>query len=247
MLAGFFSLQEERVVSSDERLKEKLRETKKGLARAERQLQSEEARLRREYDNAIKACKLASKKGEPPGIVRMKAKQACGLVKQRERCVKTQMLLQSSRSRIQQVQTASTLANSMRVVCRCLTLMNKCYNLKEFTQLLQRYEKENFKANEMEEKVEEAMQSMDDGEEDELESMADHVMQQVADEVGLDLERLFGNIPRVSGTSVDTEFDRRFDRAWNKCDGDADILLNALLPSVPTGGLGGGNDDGSDT
>lgn len=179
-------------------LKEVLRENKRTINRAIRELDREKAQLEREEKRLTIEIKKAAKE-QQMGAVKIMAKD---LVRTRQfitKFIEMRSHLQGCALKLQTVKSHQAMADAMASTAKAMTKMNKSVNVQSITKMLHEFEKENAKSEMMQEVMGDAIDDVmyEEGNADEEEQ----IVQQVLDEIGINFE---GEIPNVPSKMTNT-------------------------------------------
>jgi charged multivesicular body protein 2A len=182
-------------------LKEILRENKRMINRAIRELDRERAGLEREEKRIIIEIKKYAKEGQM-GAVKTLAKD---LVRSRQyitKFIEMRSHLQGVGLRLQTVKSHQAMADAMRSTAQAMSKMNKAVNIKSITKMLKEFEKENMKGEMMQEMMGDAIDDAldQDGNEEEEE----RIVGQVLDEIGISFDSEIPNAPIGKKTGEST-------------------------------------------
>lgn len=170
------------LLGKDKPLKEILRENKRQITRAVRELdreksnmEKEEKRLTVEIKKAARENQMQSVKIMAKDLVRTR-QQVCKLIEMRSH-------LQGVSLKLQTVKSHEAMASAMRNTANAMAKMNKAVNVQTITKMLADFEKENARTEMMQEVMGDAI---DDAlGDDTAEAEEDAVVNQVLDEIGV--------------------------------------------------------------
>jgi len=170
-------------------LKELIRENKRTITRAVRELDREKLALEREEKRLTMEIKKNAKAGQMKAVKIM----AKDLVRTRQfitKFIEMRSHLQAASLKLQTVKSHQAMADAMSATAKAMMKMNKAVNVTSINKMMAEFEKENMKSEMMQEMMGDAMDDAmeDDGNEEE-ESL---IVNQVLDEIGVSFE---GEIP----------------------------------------------------
>jgi len=173
-------------------LKEVLRENKRMISKAVRELDRERSALEKEEKRLISDIKKFAKQGQM-GSVKIMAKD---LVRTRQyitKFIEMRSHLQGAALKLQTVKSHQAMAESMSSVAKAMTKMNKVVNIPAINKMMREFSKENEKSELMQEMMGDAM---DDAMADEgSEEAENQVVNQVLDEIGINFAEDMGEAP----------------------------------------------------
>ncbi|GMH70332.1 hypothetical protein TL16_g05384, partial [Triparma laevis f. inornata] len=170
------------IFGKDKPLKEVLRENKRMITRAIRELDRERASLEREEKRLISDIKKFAKQ-QQMGSVKIMAKD---LVRTRQyitKFIEMRSHLNGASLKLQTVKSHQALAESMSSVAKAMVKMNKAVNVPAINKMMQDFARENEKSELMQEMMGDAMDDVMDQEGNEEEE--EMVVSQVLDEIGV--------------------------------------------------------------
>ncbi|KAL7501941.1 hypothetical protein ACHAWX_000409 [Stephanocyclus meneghinianus] len=187
------------IFGKEKPLKEQLRENKRMIARAireldreSRSLQKEEQRLTIEIkkmarDNQMKAVKIMAK-----DLVRTRQYIA--------KFIQMRSQLQGCALKLQTVKSHQAMAEAMASTAKAMSKMNKAVNVPSINKMMAEFERENMKSEMMQEMMADAIDDvMDENDEEE----EDRIVGQVLDEIGIDINEAIPNAPAMGlGTAA---------------------------------------------
>lgn len=173
----------------DKPLKEVLRENKRMITRAIRELDREKLALEREEKRLTMEIKKNAKAGQMKAVKVM----AKDLVRTRQfitKFIEMRSHMQGASLKLQTVKSHQAMADAMSATAKAMHKMNKAVNVTAINKMMAQFEKENMKSEMMQEMMGDAM---DDAlEEDGNEEEENLIVNQVLDEIGVSFE---GEIP----------------------------------------------------
>ncbi|GMH92334.1 hypothetical protein TrST_g2889 [Triparma strigata] len=170
------------IFGKEKPLKEVLRENKRMITRAIRELDRERASLEREEKRLISDIKKFAKQ-QQMGSVKIMAKD---LVRTRQyitKFIEMRSHLNGASLKLQTVKSHQALAESMSSVAKAMVKMNKAVNVPAINKMMQEFARENEKSELMQEMMGDAMDDVMDQEGNEEEE--EMVVSQVLDEIGV--------------------------------------------------------------
>mmetsp|Transcript_17133 Transcript_17133/g.47124 ORF Transcript_17133/g.47124 Transcript_17133/m.47124 type:complete len:231 (-) Transcript_17133:846-1538(-) len=183
------------VLGKDKPLKEVLRENKRMINRAIRELDREKTSLEREEKRLTIEIKKAAKEGQM-GAVKIMAKD---LVRTRQyvtRFIEMRSHLQGCALKLQTVKSHHAMSQAMKSTAKAMHKMNKAVDVPAINKMMQDFERENAKTEIMQEIMGDTIDDALGGQENEEEEEA--VVNQVLDEIGIS----FGeNLPDAAPTA----------------------------------------------
>lgn len=170
------------VFGKEKTLKEQLRENKRMISRAVRELDRERSALEREEKRlTIEIKKMA--KEQQMGAVRIMAKD---LVRTRQyitKFIEMRSHLQGCALKLQTVKSQQAMADAMKSTTQAMMRMNKAVDVPAVNKMMAEFERENMKSEMMQEimgeALDDAMETDGDAEEE------DKIVSQVLDEIGV--------------------------------------------------------------
>lgn len=175
---------------------EMLRENKRQLDRAIRELDRERTKLERQEKQVIADIKKAAKAGQIDST-RIMAKDLVRTRNHMKKMIKMKTQIQAVALKIQTLKSTATMADAMKGVTKAMRSMNKTMNIPGLQKIMMEFEKQN----EMMEMKQEVMDDMIDdtlADSDEEEE-TDQVVSQVLDELGLSLDGELTTVPNNAG------------------------------------------------
>lgn len=208
------------LLGKDKPLKEVLRENKRMINKAVRELDREKAGLEREEKRLVMEIKKAAKENQMQSVKIM----AKDLVRTRQHVAKfieMRSHLQGCGLKLQTVKSHQAMAEAMQNTAKAMAKMNKAVNVPSVTKMMAEFERENAKAEMMQEMMGDAIDDAlaDDGNEEE----EDKIVNQVLDEIGVSFVE---ELPEANGLS-------------------SPVALNSEVPTKVAQTAGGG-DNGND-
>lgn len=170
------------ILGKEKPLKEVLRENKRMIIRAIRELDREKNSLEREEKRLTMEIKKAAKDGQM-GAVKIMAKD---LVRTRQyvtKFIEMRSHLQGCALKLQTVKSHHAMAEAMKSTASAMHKMNKAVDVPAINKMMAEFEKENMKTEIMQEIIGDTLDEALGGEENEEEEEA--VVNQVLDEIGI--------------------------------------------------------------
>jgi len=165
-------------------LKEVLRENKRMINRAIRELDREKIGLEREEKRLTMEIKKAARENQMKSVKIM----AKDLVRTRQyvtKFIEMRSHLQGCALKLQTVKSHQAMAEAMKNTAKAMHKMNKAVNVQSITKMMADFEKENAKTEMMQEIMGDAIDdALDEGENEEEE---DKIVSQVLDEIGISM------------------------------------------------------------
>lgn len=179
------------IFGKEKPLKEVLRENKRTINRAIRELDREKAQLEREEKRLTIEIKKAAKE-QQMGAVKIMAKDLVRTRQYVSKFIEMRSNLQGCALKLQTVKSHQAMAEAMSSTAKAMAKMNKAVDVKSISKMLQQFEKENAKSEMMQEVMGDAIDDAmyEEGNADE----EDQIVQQVLDEIGINFD---GDIPTV--------------------------------------------------
>lgn len=207
-------------------LKEVLRENKRMITRAVRELDRERTGLEREEKRITADIKKFAKENQM-GAVKVLAKDLVRTRAHITKFIEMRSNLQSCGLKLQTVKSHQAMAEAMKNTTKAMMSMNKAVNAPAMAKMMAEFERENMKSDMMQEIMGEMMDDAmaEPGDEDET----DKIVSQVLDEIGIS----FGDeIPLGPSLGTGTQV--------SSSSGPEKVSLGAGGVGGPTGGNGGG-------
>lgn len=177
-------------------LKEVLRENKRMIKRAIREIDREQLALEREEKRLVAEIKKNAKAGQMKSVKIM----AKDLVRTRQfvtKFVEMRSHLQGVSLKLQTIKSHQAMADAMAATGKAMTKMNQAVNIQGIAKMMAEFEKENTKSEMMQEMMGDAM---DDAlEEDGNEEEEELIVNQVLDEIGINFD---GEIPDAPAVGI---------------------------------------------
>ncbi|KAF1325910.1 Charged multivesicular body protein 2a, partial [Globisporangium splendens] len=172
-------------------LKEQLRENKREINRAVRELDRERANLQMQEKKLIIEIKKMAKEGQIASVKIM----AKDLVRTRQHVTKFYTMrsqLQAVSLRLETAKSAEAMTSALQGTTKAMQAMAKTMNLPKLNQIMMEYTKESEKMEMQQEMIGETIDDVMDADQDEEEE--EKIVGQVLDEIGIDLT---GSVPEA--------------------------------------------------
>mmetsp|Transcript_9580 Transcript_9580/g.13576 ORF Transcript_9580/g.13576 Transcript_9580/m.13576 type:complete len:222 (+) Transcript_9580:60-725(+) len=181
-------------------LKEVLRENKRMITRAVRELDRERAALEREEKKLTIDIKKMAKE-QQMGAVKIMAKDLVRTRAHITKFIEMRSHLQSCALKLQTVKSHQAMADAMKSTTTAMVKMNKAVDAPAINKMMAEFEKENMKSEMMQEimgeLLDDAMEQDGDAEEE------DKIVSQVLDEIGVSFGEEIPDAPMIgTGTTV---------------------------------------------
>lgn len=177
-------------------LKEVLRENKRMITRAVRELDREKVALEREEKRLTMEIKKNAKAGQMKAVKIM----AKDLVRTRQfitKFIEMRSHMQAASLKLQTVKSHQAMSDAMSATATAMMKMNKAVNVESINKMMADFEKENMKAEMMQEMMGDAMDDAMEGDGNEEEEAL--IVNQVLDEIGVSFE---GEIPDAPAVGI---------------------------------------------
>ncbi|KTW26023.1 hypothetical protein T552_03292 [Pneumocystis carinii B80] len=174
---------------------EQLRQYRRGLEKAQREIQREEVKLEAQEGRLTREIRKSAQAGEME-VTKIKVKDLLRTRKQIGKFLQIKTQLQAISLRIQTVQTHEQMTQSLKSATRLLTSMNRKIHVPSLMKIVQNFQQENDIMEQREEVIDEAIDDI--MEDDEIENK--DIINQVLDEIGIDLQQDLNNIPCIMNT-----------------------------------------------
>ena len=216
------------VFGKEKPLKEQLRENKRMITRAIRELDREKRSLEKEEARLTIEIKKMAKENQMKAVKIM----AKDLVRTRQyitKFIEMRSHLQGCALKLQTVKSHAAMAEAMANTARAMHKMNKAVDVPAITKMMAEFEKENMKSEMMQEIMGDAIDDVMEGEENEEEE--EKIVNQVLDEIGIDMQGEVPNAPSLGLAS----------------DNEMPVVAEGGKVAIGMGGGGGGNNDDDNT
>jgi charged multivesicular body protein 2A len=174
-------------------LKEQLRENKRMITRAIRELDRETRALQKEEQRLTIEIKKMARENQMKAVKIM----AKDLVRTRAyitKFIEMRSQLQGCALKLQTVKSHQAMAEAMSSTAKAMSKMNKAVNVPSINKMMAEFEKENMKSEMMQEMMGDAIDDiMDENDEEE----EDRIVGQVLDEIGIDMNEAIPNAPAM--------------------------------------------------
>ncbi|KAI0693896.1 Snf7-domain-containing protein [Cytidiella melzeri] len=173
---------------------ERLRQHQRALAKAQRELDRERAKLEQQEKKLVGDIKRSAKAGQL-NACKVMAKDLVRTRRYVQKFYQMRTQLQAVGLRIQTLRSNQQMAEAMRGATRAMGAMNRGLNLPQIQRIMNEFEKESATMDMKEEMMSDAVDDvMDEGLEDEEEE-GDKILKQVLDEIGVDLSQQLTDAP----------------------------------------------------
>lgn len=172
------------IMGKQKPLKEVMRENKRTITRAVRELDREKQQLEKEEQRLTIEIKKAAKANQM-GSVKVMAKD---LVRTRQyitKFIEMRSHLQGTALKLQTIKSHQAMADAMQSTAKAMATMNKAVNVSSITKMMAEFERENAKTEMMQEVMGDAIDDVMEGDENEEEE--DRIVGQVLDEIGINM------------------------------------------------------------
>jgi len=188
------------MMGKDKPLKEVLRENKRMITRAIRELDRERAALEREEKKLTIDIKKMAKE-QQMGAVRIMAKDLVRTRAHVTKFIEMRSHLQSCGLKLQTVKSHQAMGEAMKNTTKAMVQMNKAVDAPAINKMMVEFEKENMKSDMMQEimgdMLDDAMEQDGDAEDE------DKIVSQVLDEIGISFGEEIPDAPMVgAGTTM---------------------------------------------
>lgn len=182
-------------------LKEVLRENKRMITRAIRELDRERAALEREEKKLTIDIKKMAKE-QQMGAVKIMAKDLVRTRSHITKFIEMRSHLQSCGLKLQTVKSHQAMGEAMRNTTKAMVKMNKAVDAPKINKMMAEFEKENMKSDMMQEimgdMLDDAMEQDGDAEDE------DKIVSQVLDEIGISFGEEIPDAPMVGAGTTNT-------------------------------------------
>jgi len=178
---------------------EQLREHKRALDKAIRELDRERASLEQQEKKVINDIRKMAKQNQM-GAAKIMAKDLVRTRRYIQKFYKMRTQLQGVSLRIQTMKSNQAMADAMKGVTKAMSRMNKQLNLPQLQRIMMEFEKQNEQMEMKEEMVSDSIDDAFDDEADDEES--DEIINKVMDEIGIDLSGQLASPPPVEVTAT---------------------------------------------
>lgn len=188
------------LLGKEKPLKEVMRENKRMITRAVRELDRERLSLEREEKRLTLEIKKMAKEGQM-GAVKVMAKDLVRTRAHVTKFIEMRSHLQSCALKLQTVKSHQAMGDAMKSTTKAMVKMNKAVDAPAINKMMAEFEKENMKSEMMQEvmgeMLDDAMEQEGDAEE------SDKIVSQVLDEIGITFGEEIPDAPMIgSGTQV---------------------------------------------
>lgn len=185
------------IFGKEKPLKEQLRENKRMITRAIRELDRETRGLQREEQRLTIEIKKMARENQMKAV-RIMAKD---LVRTRQyitKFIEMRSQLQGCALKLQTVKSHAAMAEAMSATAKAMQKMNKAVDVPAINKMMAEFEKENMKSEMMQEMMGDAIDDVMDNDEEE----EDKIVNQVLDEIGIDMSGEIPNAPEMGLTTA---------------------------------------------
>ncbi|KAJ3877468.1 vacuolar sorting protein DID4 [Lentinula edodes] len=172
---------------------ERLRQHQRSLAKAQRELDRERAKLEQSEKKLIMDIKKSAKAGQM-NACKVMAKDLVRTRRYVQKFYQMRTQLQAVGLRIQTLRSNQQMADAMRGATRAMGAMNRGLNLPAIQRIMTEFEKESSMMDMKEEMMSDAVDDVMDDEEDEEEE-GDKILKEVLDEIGVSLSQQLTDAP----------------------------------------------------
>ncbi|KAJ3755214.1 vacuolar sorting protein DID4 [Lentinula raphanica] len=172
---------------------ERLRQHQRSLAKAQRELDRERAKLEQSEKKLIMDIKRSAKAGQL-NACKVMAKDLVRTRRYVQKFYQMRTQLQAVGLRIQTLRSNQQMADAMRGATRAMGAMNRGMNLPAIQRIMAEFEKESSMMDMKEEMMSDAVDDVMDDEEDEEEE-GDKILKEVLDEIGVNLSQQLTDAP----------------------------------------------------
>jgi len=191
------------ILGKEKPLKEVMRENKRMITRAIRELDRERLSLEREEKRLTLDIKKMAKEGQM-GSVKIMAKDLVRTRAHVTKFIEMRSHLQSCALKLQTVKSHQAMADAMKSTTTAMVKMNKAVDAPAINKMMRDFEKENMKSEMMQEIMGEMLDDAMEQEGDVEES--DKIVSQVLDEIGITIGEEIPDAPMLgTGTQVAPE------------------------------------------
>lgn len=196
---------------------ELLRENKRTLDKAIRELDRERTKMEQQEKKLIADIKKMAKDNQIDSV-KIMAKDLVRTRKYIKKFILMKANIQAVSLKVQTLKSQNAMASAMKGVTKALQSMNRQMNLPQIQKIMQEFEKQNdimdMKEDMMNEVIDDAMGEEDDEEESE------QIVNQVLDEIGISLNQQIGELPSTTGVK---QSDSATKVSTTIADADADL------------------------
>jgi len=197
---------------------EQLREHKRALDKAIRELDRERAALEAQEKKVINDIRKMAKQNQM-GAAKIMAKDLVRTRRYIQKFYKMRTQLQGVSLRVQTLKSNAAMADAMKGVTKAMARMNKQLNLPQLQRIMMEFEKQNEQMDMKEEMVSDSIDDAFDEEADDEES--EEIINKVMDEIGIDISGQLASTPadKVEAGTTATK---------NEADKDLQARLDSL-------------------
>ncbi|KAL7535258.1 hypothetical protein ACHAXR_009560 [Thalassiosira sp. AJA248-18] len=185
------------IFGKEKPLKEQLRENKRMITRAIRELDRETRSLQKEEQRLTMEIKKMARENQMKAVKIM----ARDLVRTRQyvtKFIEMRSQLQGCALKLQTVKSHAAMAEAMSSTALAMKKMNKAVDVPAINKMMAEFEKENMKSEMMQEMMGDAIDDVMDNDEEE----EDRIVGQVLDEIGIDMTEGIPNAPEGLATAA---------------------------------------------
>jgi charged multivesicular body protein 2A len=182
------------VFGKEKPLKEQLRENKRMITRAIRELDRERRTLEKEEQRLTIEIKKMAKENQMKAV-RIMAKDIVRTRQYIAKFIEMRSHLQGCALKLQTVKSHAAMAEAMANTAKAMHKMNKAVNVPAINKMMVEFEKENMKSEMMQEIMGDAIDDAMEGEENEEEEAK--IVNQVLDEIGIAMQEEMANAPAL--------------------------------------------------
>ncbi|KAF4576906.1 Snf7 family protein [Pleurotus pulmonarius] len=179
---------------------ERLRQHQRSLAKAQRELDRERAKLEQSEKKLMMDIKKSAKAGQM-NACKVMAKDLIRTRRYVQKFYQMRTQLQAVGLRIQTLRSNQQMADAMRGATRAMASMNRGLNLPSIQRIMNEFEKESSMMDMKEEMMSDAVDDVMEDEEDEEEE-GDKVLKEVLDEIGVSLAQQLTDAPTGLATAT---------------------------------------------
>eukprot|EP00941_MAST-03F_sp_MAST-3F-sp1_P001748 g1748.t1 len=166
--------------------KEIYRESKRGIKRSRRALQREKRKLERTEKKYIRQIKKEAKNNRMYAV-KMLAKDLVGVRKQIRQFLIMDTQMNSMMMKLTMQNASMAMGQTLKSSTRAMATMRRLQNLPAMNRIFQQFQKEQFMSEFGAEMMADALDEMDDAEEEDAEGVVDQVMQELGLELTVDM------------------------------------------------------------
>ena len=181
---------------------EQLKQHQRALTKAQRDLDRERTKLEQQEKKLIADIKKAAKANQM-GPCKVMAKDLVRTRRYIQKFYTMRTQLQAVALKIQTLRSTQSMADAMKGVTKAMRAMNKQINLPQISKIMMDFEREGEMMDMKEEMMNDAVDGVMEGEDDEEES--DQIVSQVLDEIGINLNQSLSDAPsgKIGGSTAE--------------------------------------------